>query len=361
MFHILHAADLHLDAPFAALSADRARQRREEQRQLLDKLADTAIERGADLVLLSGDLLDHRQTYRETAQALADTLGRIPAPVAIAPGNHDPYTPSSLYAAPIWPKNVVIFREEAVRRVELPFCHLYGAAFTSTYRDSSPLAGFTAPPSDRPAVMVLHGDVGGTGRYGSIPPEEVAASGLAYLALGHIHTPSGLRRTGKTFWAYPGCPEGRGFDETGDRGALWVTVGDDGAVSTDFLPLAARRYEVLTLDVTGKDPADALTAALSSGSVNDICRVVLTGEAREVDLPALTRAAAPYRWTVSLRDHTRVPRDLWEREGEDSLTGLFLRDMKGRIDAEADESRRALLEKAVRFGLAALEHGEDPL
>ena len=54
MLHLLHAADLHLDAPFTALDAEAAAQRRSEQRLLLDKLADTAIERGADLVLLPG-------------------------------------------------------------------------------------------------------------------------------------------------------------------------------------------------------------------------------------------------------------------------------------------------------------------
>ena len=89
MLHILHAADLHLDAPFAALDPGQAAQRRSEQRLLLDKLADLAAERKADLVLLSGDLLDSEQTYRETAQALAAALGRIDAPVVIAPGNHD--------------------------------------------------------------------------------------------------------------------------------------------------------------------------------------------------------------------------------------------------------------------------------
>ena len=36
MLHILHAADLHLDAPFTGLSPDQARQRRSEQRDLLE-------------------------------------------------------------------------------------------------------------------------------------------------------------------------------------------------------------------------------------------------------------------------------------------------------------------------------------
>jgi len=359
MLHILHAADLHLDAPFASLPAPLARQRRQEQRLLLDKLADAAIEGRADLVLLAGDLLDHRQTYRETAQALADTLGRIPAPVAIAPGNHDCYTPASLYAAPIWPKNVVIFRESALQKVALPNCDLYGAAFTSPHRPDSPLHGFTAPRTGKPAIMVLHGDVDGTGDYAPIPRSDIAKSGLNYLALGHIHAPSGLQREGGTYWAYPGCAEGRGFDETGDRGAYWVTLRDDGKVEAQLLPLAARRYEDLTVDLTGADPLQALQAALAAGSQADICRVTLTGEAHDLDLRALMAAAAPLRFSLTLRDHTRSPQSLWQRAGEDSLTGLFLRQLREQMEGAESEERRALLEKAAKFGLAALEHGED--
>ncbi len=358
MLHILHAADLHLDAPFAALPAERARVRRDEQRLLLDRLADTAIERGADLVLLSGDLLDHQQTYRETAQALAAALGRIPAPVVIAPGNHDFYHPSSLYAAPIWPENVHIFQTDAPQMMTLAGCRVYGAAFTGPFRDDSPLAGVRVPAGEV-SVMACHGDVGGSGRYGSIPAEDIAASGLSYLALGHVHTCSGLQRAGGTFWAYPGCPEGRGFDETGDKGGLWVTIDDAGKVTAEFVPLARRRYEIVACDLTGRDPAEAAALALSRGSREDICRLVLTGQAQRVDLAALGRAVEGLRWAVSLRDHTRLPQDLWSREGEDSLTGLFLRDMRDRMKKAKDEDEAALLDRAVRFGLAALENGED--
>ncbi len=358
MLHILHAADLHLDAPFAALTAEQARQRREEQRLLLDKLADTAIERGADLLVLAGDLLDSAQTYRETAQALAAALGRIPALVAISPGNHDFYAPGSLYAAPIWPENVLIFRESGVQRVDLPKLTLYGCAFTGPFRDTSPLADFHALDKSKPSVMVLHGDVDGGGRYGSILRSEIAQSGLTYLALGHIHACSGLQREGGVYWAYPGCTEGRGFDELGNKGALWVTVDDTDTVSAEFLPLCRRRYEILECDLTGRDPHRAVADTLAPGSREDICRLVLTGEAHTPDLSALTQAAAPFRWAVTVRDHTRVPRNLWSREEEDSLTGLFLRDMRRRID-EAEGEEKALLEKAVRFGLSALENGED--
>ena len=86
MLTIIHGADFHLDAPFAALPPDKARARRAEQRELLDRLAGLAEERRADVVLLSGDLLDGGQTYQETVQALARTLGGIPRPGVHRPG-----------------------------------------------------------------------------------------------------------------------------------------------------------------------------------------------------------------------------------------------------------------------------------
>ena len=221
MLTIIHGADFHLDAPFAALPPDKARARRAEQRELLDRLAGLAEERRADVVLLSGDLLDGGQTYQETVQALARTLGGIPAPVFIAPGNHDCYGPRSVYAGTAWPDNVHIFSTVAVEGVELPGlnCVVHGAAFTTPQADRSPLMGFAAPRDGRIHLMALHGDVEGKGRYGPIALEDIAASGLTYLALGHIHACSGLQKAGDTYWAYPGCPEGRGFDELGDEGS----------------------------------------------------------------------------------------------------------------------------------------------
>ena len=53
-----------------------------------------------------------------------------------------------------------------------------------------------------------------------------------------------------------------------------------------------------------------------------------------------------------------MPRDLWGRAEEDNLTGLFLREMRRRLEAAEEEDRANIL-LATRFGLAALEGGED--
>ena len=254
MVRFIHGADFHLDSPFSGLTPEQAAQRRGEQRELLDRLAQLARERQADLVLLSGDLLDSEETvYRETAQALSQSLGAIPCPVFLAPGNHDCYSPSSVYATLDWPDNVHIFPSGAMERVDLPElnCTVYGRAFLEPRQDRSPLAGFHAEEDGTFRLGCLHGDTAPNSPYGPITQEEIAASGLDYLALGHIHQYSGLQRAGETFWAYPGCPEGRGFDELGEKGVLYLEA-EPGQVTAQFVPLCRRRYQILTVDLTGR-------------------------------------------------------------------------------------------------------------
>ncbi len=358
MLKVIHAADLHLDSPFSGLSPEQAAARRREQRSLLDRLADLANEERADLVLLAGDLLDCGRVYRETVDALAQTLGRIRARVFIAPGNHDPYNAASPYALPIWPDNVHIFTSPVTTEVPIPEldCTVYGAAFTTEQRSDAVLDGFCTQNSGL-KLMVLHGNVQGRD-YAPISPAHIAASNLDYLALGHIHQTSGLQKSGDTFWAYPGCPEGRGFDEPGDKGVLVVEI-EPGRTNAHFRPLCLRRYQILEVDLTGcTDALTTVQTALPTDTGMDIYRILLTGEfaMESSTLTGLEQALAAHFHALELRDRTRPPRDLWARSGEDSLTGLFLQTMSSQCKDRPDDEA---LQMAVRFGLAALENGED--
>ena len=358
MIKLIHGADFHLDSPFSGLPPQQAALRRGEQRLLLEDLAQLVREEQADLVLLSGDLLDSEQVYRETAQALARALGSIPCPVFIAPGNHDYYSDRSVYATLDWPENVHIFRSSQVEAVALSQlnCVVHGRAFTDIHQTSGPLDGLTVPREDGSLHLgCFHGEVALVSEYGPITPSQIAASGLDYLALGHIHKFSGLNREGATYWAYPGCPEGRGFDESGDKGVLVVEL-DAGKADARFVPLCRHRYESLSVDITGQDPLTAITAALPPNTRQDIYRISLTGEGETPVLSALEGQLAHRFYALSLRDRTRLPRDLWARREEDTLTGLFLRAMWEKIQSDPDN---ATLQLAARFGLAALEHGEE--
>ena len=135
-------------------------------------------------------------------------------------------------------------------------------------------------------------------------------------------------------------------------------------MEAEFLPLAKRRYRLVEADLSqAESPRAALLSALPDDAQNDILRVVLTGESDldGVDLVPLKALAGERCWSADLRDHTTVRRDLWSRAEEDTLTGLFLRQMRLRLDQAEEEDERERLEEAVRFGLAALEHREEPM
>ena len=360
---ILHAADLHLDSPFEALSAGKAAIRRAEQRRLLGALAELAAAEDVDLVLLSGDLLDSNSSYFETGEELVACLRRIGVPVFIAPGNHDPYTPGSPYARLRMPENVHVFTENAVRSVVLPELNarVYGAAFTGKNAPAL-LADFRAAEEDGVwKLLCLHGEVGNPlSPYDPISEEALAASGLHYAALGHIHKASGLQRAGETWYAWPGCPEGRGFDECGEKAVNLVTLDDAGGCELKTASIAARRYEILSVDVTGADPLLAIITLLPDDTVKDVYRIVLTGETESApDIKKLYANLSEMFFELQLRDETRLRRSVWERAGEDSLRGIFLKKLRRLYDGAANDEERKRIEQAARWGLAALNNAEE--
>lgn len=362
MLKLLHAGDFHLDTPFRSLPLSEAQRRRREQRRALDALRDLAAAQNVDLALLSGDLFDAQTIYPETVEALSAALERFPCPVCIAPGNHDPFTGRSPYNTHLWPDNVHIFRSETVS--SLTFSDLgvrvYGYAFTSSGRENDPLAGFHALQDGLVELGVFHTQVGKTGSYAPIDPSSLAHSGLAYAALGHVHQTTPPDLSAPTPWAYCGCLMGRGFDELGDKGACIVTIENGKAADWRFVPLAQSRYLLMEADVIGRDPQAAVLETLGHNHLEDYCRLTLRGEAAALDLGLLTAAAQGRCRTLELRDETTVPRDTWARLEEETLTGLFLREMRQRLDNEPDPAAQRTLQLALRCGLAALEGREAP-
>ena len=361
---ILHAADLHLDSAFEALPAGKAQLRRAEQRELMARLEKLARDEQVQLVLLAGDLMDSDASYYETGEVLCRCLAGMNAPVFIAPGNHDFYSPRSPWARLKLPGNVHLFTENAIRGIQLSSVgvRVYGAAFVEK-RSGPLLRGFKAErKAGMKNILVLHGELGARpdAPYDPITEAELAASGMDYAALGHIHKASGLKRAGSTWYSWPGCPEGRGFDETGEKTVNLVTLSDDGGCTLETRCIAQRRYEDLTVDVTGADPLLAIHTLLPDESVRDIYRITLTGEVDErPDLEHLHANLAELFFELRLCDETKPRRSLWEKAGDDTLRGLFLKKLKEKYDAATDEASRRAVERAARWGLAALDNREE--
>ncbi len=333
---ILHSADWHLDSPLGGFSPEQRQLLKEEQRKIPGKVADLCRRENCDLVLLAGDILDG-EASRETLDTLKEDLASCGVPVLIAPGNHDFCTPGSPWLEEQWPRNVYIFKGamESVTILGLD-CRVYGAGFQSM-DSGSLLEGFRASGEERYSLAVLHGDpTTKQSPNNPVTAAQVRDSTLDYVALGHIHK-AGAFRAGETLCAWPGCPMGRGWDETGEKGVCIVTLGEESdiqAVSLDTL-----RFYDLEVDI-GTDPVTALEEVLPGTETRDFYRVTLTGYGA-ADTAALQKTFRHIP-NLELRDRTEEPVDLWAEVGEDTLEGIYFGMLKRAMDHDPENAQRIL-------------------
>ncbi len=329
---ILHAADLHLDTPFTGRSDTSLQTLKKALLDVPQQIVSLCNTHNCDLLLLSGDLFDG-QTGAESIQALKSALEQVTVPTFITPGNHDFCSPGSPWFTESWPEHVHIFTKPAMESVALPQldCRVYGAGFTSM--DCPPLLDhFRAEGKEHYHIGVLHGDpVQKNSPYNPITQAQVAASGLDYLALGHIHKAGQFTAEG-TLCAWPGCPMGRGNDETGEKGVYLVTITDHASV--EFIALDTPRFYDLEAEVF-TEPAEAVRAVLPPIGNDHFYRVTLTGECESFDIASLSLSQFP---NLELRDRTTRPADLWGSIGEDSLEGLYFSLLRDALESQDEET-----------------------
>lgn len=359
---LLHAADLHLDSAFESLSAEASAERREGQRKLLFKMGEIADKYGVSAVLLSGDVFDSNSVMKETERSFNSAFGTLNCPVLIAPGNHDPYSANSAWEAMRLPENVYIFKSTDVEYVAFPGvpARFWGAGFRDAFSPAL-LKDFSAPETDDdiPDILVIHGDTGSAAAdYNPISRDDLIKSGMDYVALGHVHARTPVMKAGKTSYAYPGCPEGRGFDETGEKGAYLVTISDSG-VTAEFMPLGGVRYEIISVDVSENDIFKAVSEALEGLSDKDCVRVILKGECETAPDAVQLRKQLEGRFSeLQIRDETTRKLNVWAQLGANTLSGVFV-DKLYMMYKNADEKEQKKIELAARYGLSAIENGGD--
>ena len=349
MIKILHSADWHLDAPLVAGAADRSRQLREAMHSIPHRLAEACRREGCDLVLLSGDLFDGPYTA-DTLHLVQNALREMAVPVFISPGNHDFVGQESPWLRESWPDNVHIFTRPVIESVTLPAldCCVYGAGYTGMDCPGL-LQDFSPAHTHRYAICVLHGDpTQSNSPYCPVTAPQAAASGVSYLALGHIHK-AGTFRAGKTLCGWPGCPMGHGYDETGEKGYYLVTLDDTAEIR--FVPLDVPRFYDLEL------PVDTdLAGVLPPVATEDHYRITLTGAG---DPPALSAiyAAFPHIPNLEVRDHTVPMTDIWGSAGSDSFEGMYFSLLQQALEG-ADPEQQKRIRLAARISRQLLDGQE---
>ena len=326
---ILHTADWHMDAPFVSFSEAQRSFLHRQQLALPEKIAEICRREQCDLVLLAGDIFDGIPS-REAVDCVRNALADCAVPVFVSPGNHDFCGVGCPWVEEWWPENVTVFRG-GLESLSLPAldCRIYGAGYQSMDCPAL-LEGFQAAGSETWQIALLHGDPVTAGSpYCPISAPQIRTSGLSYLALGHIHSADALQ-CGPTLCAWPGCPMGRGWDETGEKG-VWIA---DLAQTQElrFVPLDGPRFYDLEADVSD-GAEDVLDAMLPAGGSDDFFRVTLTGQWNG-DVQALDARYTRLPNRI-FRDRTEPEADPWAEAGDDTLRGTYFQRLKESGDPSA--------------------------
>jgi hypothetical protein len=121
---------IHLDRPWPDLGPEFGEALRAWSREALARIVDAGRHRGADAIVVAGDLLDRSTVLPETVEYAASVLSSFPGSVLLAPGPADWIGEDSPYELASWPANMHIWTNAAFEPApELP--SVWGSAWTS--------------------------------------------------------------------------------------------------------------------------------------------------------------------------------------------------------------------------------------
>ncbi|HVX30294.1 MAG TPA: DNA repair exonuclease [Nitrolancea sp.] len=369
MIRVLHTADLHLGRAFTSWGAPAAERHQADLRHTLTRIGELAIERAVHVVLIAGDLFDVHNPAPELVTLVQTWLGNLARhriPVAIIPGNHDSYWyQRSVYRMTTFPDNTHIFIEPTCReplrlRLGDDDLTIYGIAHDHTH-ERRPLQSLQRRDWPGFHIGMLHATIDAnpglpaTERYLPLSHAELGATGLDYIALGHIHRSHVYNEGRAGHAAQPGSPEPLAIDEFGPRSVNLLSL-DDRSSRIERIPIGERQAQRLEIDCTGLDQSAIIEEIRHSASERLIADIVLSGTPDEIiGVDAIKAAVAPSFFHVTIRDRTEVVNAAFARaiEHEQTIRGYFVRTLRARA-AAATPDERATIELALKRGLIAL-------
>lgn len=340
---IIHTADIHIDSPIKGPSAERSRERRQEILRTFGTVCQRARENSVEAVLISGDLFDKSTVGKSSVQYIIACIKKS-APISFLylRGNHDEGDPFDGFELP---DNLIIMSDGK--------CCARLSNNVAVYSFESPDSLATCPQFDSEQfnIVMYHGDV---------RPiiTNISNKNIDYLALGHYHGRDFGNIDRRGIWLYPGCPNGRGFDECGEKSVELIEIEDHTLTHVPIMTFDRFYHDIrVPVDLIGSnlELSETLERKLCGISCNDCVRVEFVGKA-DVSLSVfspLVREVLFDFFDFKIVDSTRV--SISDSEvGALSLRGKFVELIKA---SDAEESVKEL---AIKYAFAAISGEELP-
>ena len=416
MVRLIHTADLHLDSAFSSrFSKEEAEERRRNLLIAWNKLLQYGIERKVQAILISGDLFDSPVVSRSTMEIFLSSIRKNPEiSFFYLRGNHD--TKNTFRFRDDLPKNLFLFSKEGKkyrlkeklvllgqefygteRRNEFPE-EPYGTERRSEFPEESygtesllELPEFPeepeelveeellSPSSAKDAVqsiwnlkeedcniLMLHGAFREGGpevqNEQGISLKQLSRYPIHYLALGHIHKRE-EGKCGSLYYIYPGCLQGRGFDEEGEKGFYYLEIEEETKeIKAEFVPLKEGEFRIIPIFLSEEDGTldaeEKIRESLKKEGTEakDSVRIILKGEKRaeeERNLRYLEKQLEEEYAYIEIKEETKLKLRKEEFIHEKGLKGEFLR-----MVCESESLSEEEKEKLMILGIGLLQ-GEE--
>ena len=211
-------------------------------------------------------------------------------------------------------------------------------------------------PSETKNIVILHGEL----RDRCSAPETIgikdaAGKNIDYLALGHYHSYYTEAIDDRGVAVYCGTPEGRGFDEVGDKGYVAIST-DSARILHSFRSFARRRLHIVPVEldgvVRGVEIGERAQRALRTIPSTDIVRLELCGRYFPnlwKDTDSLVHDFGSRFYYFEVKDSSRIAINPEDYKHDMSLKGEFIRTVSA--DDSLDEATK---ERIIACGINAL-------
>lgn len=365
---IIHCADIHLDSKMTSnLSKEKAKERKFEILDTFLNMVEYGAEQGVKAILIAGDLFDGNNISANARNSVENCIRKhSEIDFYYLKGNHgggDVFL-NGLKAMPV---NLKLFGDRwttyelysGAKKITLSGLELGGE------REEALLSSLLLDPRNF-NVVTLHGQIG-TYQNGksqeTIGLRELRGKNIDYLALGHVHEYQEGELPPRGKYCYPGCLEGRGFDECGEHGFVLIDIEEEALRATyQFVPFAKRKIHEVSVDasecMTTPEIQEKMEEEVRAHSCKpeDLVKVVLTGEVDvscEKNLEYLEKQLRDGFYFAKIKDETRIRVNYADYEMEPTLKGEFVRMVKA--EGALSEEEKA---EIIRCGLQALNEEE---
>jgi len=406
MVKLIHTADLHLDSAFRSrFTKEEAENRRQKQLMAWKELLSFAVEKKVQGILIAGDLFDSPVVSHGTMDFFLSTMAEHPEiSFFYLRGNHD--TENTFRYQENLPKNLFLFSEKGKKyrlndrlllagveygTKDISFGENEGATqgagqaaeqgvgqetvrgaetLSKNETESEEESRFLKLKEEDCNILLLHGALyQGTPKGDSFQGEEgiflknLEKLPLSYIALGHIHKGGEGKLNNGALWAYPGCLQGRGFDEEGERGFLYLKVEEEKKeIHKEFIPIKQGEFRILEIELLEDEGTLACLKKIEEEmekagiSKEDSLRIILKGKKgleQERNLRYLQLQLQDSVFFLEIQDESELSWNREEAMKEKSLKGEFLR-----VLAAADNLSKEEQEEIIALGMGLLQGGE---